>query len=186
MPPHDRRCWAGSVLPWAGLGVFFLVAGFRAMAIGIPFSRAPGFGDGGGALSLRVWRWRSPCGRGVGTRLEFRVNLLRGLMCTRLGSTDASAYALPVAVASKQTHVCFADEVEERREDAISLQLFRIPWTFNIIRSSRIREFPRDKPFSTPLIAVEQDTLLQDASTHKFVQLHLRRPKNLGEVAAPR
>jgi len=144
------------------------------------------FGDGGGALSLRVWRWRSPCGRGVGTRLEFRVNLLRGLMCTRLGSTDASAYALPVAVASKQTHVWFADEVEERREDAISLQLFRIPWTFNIIRSSRIREFPRDKPFSTPLIAVEQDTLLQDASTHKFVQLHLRRPKNLGEVAAPR
>jgi len=98
MPPHDRRCWAGSVLPWAGLGVFFLVAGFRAMAIGIPFSRAPGFGDGGGALSLRVWRWRSPCGRGVGTRLEFRVNLLRRLVCTRLGSTGVVACALQVAV----------------------------------------------------------------------------------------
>ena len=65
----------------------------------------------------------------VGTHLEFRVNLLRGLMCTRLGSTDVAACALQVAVASKQTHVWFADEVEERREDAESLQLARIPWT---------------------------------------------------------
>jgi len=118
----------------------------------------------------------------VGTRLEFRVNLLRRLVYTRLGSTDVVACALQVAVASKQAHVWFSDEGEERREDAESRQLFRIPWTFNITRSSRIREFPK----KSPLIAVEQDTLLPDASTHKFVQLHLRRPKNLGEVAAPR
>ena len=94
----------------------------------------------------------------VGTRLKFRVNLASELMCTCLGSTDAAARALPVAVASKQIHVWFADEGEERREDAESRQLFRIPWTFNITRSSRIREFPKDKPFSAPLIAVEQDT----------------------------
>ena len=181
MPPRDRRCWVGSVLPRAGSGVFFLVAGFRAMAIGIPFSSSPGFGVGGGALSLRVWRRRSPCGRGVGTHLEFRVNL-GGLMYTRLGSTGVAACALQAAVASKQTHAWFSDEGKVRRKDAENLQLYRIPWTLNITRSSRIREFPK----KSPLIAVEQDTLLPDASTYKFIRLPLRRPKNLGEEVAPR
>ena len=79
-------------------------------------------------------------------------------MYTRLGSTGVAACALQAAVASKQTHAWFSDEGKVRRKDAENLQLYRIPWTLNITRSSRIREFPKDKPFSAPLIAVEQDT----------------------------
>ena len=117
----------------------------------------------------------------VGTHLEFRVNL-GGLMYTRLGSTGVAACALQAAVASKQTHAWFSDEGKVRRKDAESLQLYRIPWTLNITRSSRIREFPK----KSPSIAIEQDTLFPDASTYKFTRLPLRRPKNLGEEVAPR
>jgi len=103
-------------------------------------------------------------------------------MYTRLGSTGVAACALQAAVASKQTHAWFSDEGKVRRKDAESLQLYRIPWTLNITRSSRIREFPK----KSPSIAIEQDTLFPDASTYKFTRLPLRRPKNLGEEVAPR